>query len=495
MDNKLCMAGLLMFSLLNGCVLLGGCATEQNTRLSQKPQEIFQTTPLDTVSQIKENPITPIQQAAYQSPISPTLDLTESTAPQIESNEQSLGLSLASFEEMALSNNPTLVQAAAQIEAANGAAYQAGLIPNPFVGYEGEFNNVGGAPDENWNGGFISQEIVTADKLKLSRAKWQQRASIAETNFQTQQYRILNDIRSQFYRTLAAQNLVDIYSELLSNGEDSLQTVQEMLNLGQASQSELLRSEIGLQQDRLNLKQANFELDNAWHQLASMAGVPDLVRTSLTGLLDSHKEPLDWDSALSLLLSSSPEIQAALQKIHHDNISVRREEAEPIPNLIAAVTTIHSRDANTTQTTFNMGISLPVFDRNQGTIQQAQSDLKRSHAEQQRLELELRTRLASQYLLYRSAWQRIQDYNAIILPKAKKSYDLLHKSYQNRRAAWPDVLAAQRLHLNFRKEHIGNLTAYYESDVAIRGMLLTGGLTEPMSPVGGGHIDAVPKPR
>lgn len=492
MDNKMSMTALLMLSLLSGCV------TEQNARISQKPREIFESTPIvsvDSASQLKENPTAPIQLTTHQSSVLPTPNLTESTAPQIASNQQGLGLSLESFEEMALTNNPTLVQASAQIEAANGAAYQAGLLPNPFVGYEGEFNNIGGAPNENWNGGFISQEFITAGKLKLSRAKWQQRANIAETNFHTQQYRILNDIRSQFYRTLAAQNLVDIHRELLSNGEDSLQTVREMVNLGQANQSELLRSEIDLQQDRLNLKQVNFELQNAWRQLASMAGVPELVQISLTGSLESDKEPLDWESALSLLLSSSPEIQAALQKIHHDNISVQREEAEPIPNLIAAVTTIHSRDTNTTQTTFNMGISLPIFDRNQGTIQQAQSDLKRSHAEEQRLGLELRTRLASHFHLYQSAWQRIQDYEATILPKAKKSYDLLHKSYQNRRAAWPDVLAAQRLYLNLRKQQIGNLTAYYESDVAIRGMLLTGGLTEAISPVGGGHIDAVPKPR
>ena len=54
---------------------------------------------------------------------------------------------------------------------------------------------------------------------------------------------------------------------------------------------------------------------------------------------------------------------------------------------------------------------------------------------------------------------------------------------------------AQRFYLGLRVEQVSNLVMYRESDVAIRGMLLTGGLAIPPSPVSGGHIDAVPKPR
>src|SRR5262249_24627826 len=48
------------------------------------------------------------------------------------------GLTLADLEHMALQGNPTLSQAAAQVEAARGRALQAGLYPNPTVGYEAD---------------------------------------------------------------------------------------------------------------------------------------------------------------------------------------------------------------------------------------------------------------------------------------------------------------------------------------------------------------------
>jgi cobalt-zinc-cadmium efflux system outer membrane protein len=363
------------------------------------------------------------------------------------------------------------------------------------VGYEGEYDSIGGGRDETWNGGFVSQEFVMGGKLRLSRAKWCRRVQIAQTNLDAQKHRVLNDVRTQYYRALAAQELVEAHREMLANGEDNLQTYREMLNVGQTNQSGLLRAQVDLQRDRLNLKQAEFELAHAWRVLVSFVGVPDHPQAALNGLLEPREAPLDWDSSLAQLLSSSPELEAAWQKIEHDKITIKREQAEPIPNIIAGITSIRSPVADTTQTTFTLGIPLPIFDRNQGTVRQARADLMQAHAEVRRLGLELRNRLATQYRDYQTAWENVQDYETTMLPKAKQSYDLLHESYKERRAAWPDVLMAQRFYIGLQVEQISNLVMYRESDVAIRGMLLTGGLSIPPSPVNAGHIDSVPKPR
>lgn len=77
------------------------------------------------------------------------------------------GLTLGELEEMALQYNPTLEQAAARAEAARGHWLQVGLYPNPVAGYLGaEIGNEGRAGQQ---GCFLSQEIVTAKKLQLSR--------------------------------------------------------------------------------------------------------------------------------------------------------------------------------------------------------------------------------------------------------------------------------------------------------------------------------------
>src|SRR5712691_6747721 len=57
-------------------------------------------------------------------------------------------ISVADLEQLALQHNPTLAQAALQVEAARGKALQAGLYPNPTVGYAGELIGTKGTAGE-----------------------------------------------------------------------------------------------------------------------------------------------------------------------------------------------------------------------------------------------------------------------------------------------------------------------------------------------------------
>jgi cobalt-zinc-cadmium efflux system outer membrane protein len=440
-------------------------------------------------------PTSDTQLVAHQEEVPQLHSHPDVMIPPAVMSDDELVLTLQELEGMAMANNPTLVQANAQLQAEQGAAFQAGLWFNPVIGYTGEQIGVDGTAGET-QGGFVAQEIVTGGKLRLSREKWAQRARIAATNSCAQQQRVLNDVRTQFFRTLAAQRVVEIHRKLVANGEDNVETHREMLNLGQTTASAVLQAEVELRRDKLNLKDAENDLNQAWRTLVALIGCPQITLTKLDDVLASTHEPLDYDSALGQLLSSSPELTAASQKIQHDQIQLERERVQPIPNVLVTAGVGKNFEAGGQTTAgVNVGLPIPLFDRNQGTIQQAQADLTRSHAEARRLELELQTRLATEYRMYLSAWQRVEEYQATMLPKAEESTKLLRESYQERRAPWVDVLASQRLELTLETEYVESLKAYHESDIAIRGMLLSGGLTEVPPPLGGGHIDATPKPR
>lgn len=410
------------------------------------------------------------------------------------SSEHHVVMSLETLEQMAMSNNPTLIQAMAQVDAASGAAYQAGLYPNPVVGYASDQIGIAGTAGE-LQGAYVSQEFVTAGKLQLSRAKWSRAACIAETNLSAQYERVLNDVRIYFYKTLAAQRYVELQKQLVANANDNVQTHKEMLNIGQTNMAGLLDSEVGLSQNRLNLQTARNNLERSWRDLMAMVGTPDITRSSLHGSLEPTDEKLDWDSAFHHLLQNSPELIAAGEKIHHDEITVERERVQPIPNILVDVDFGHNFETDNSVAGVTAGIALPIFDNNSGTIDQAQADLNRSRADVKRLELTLSMKLAEKYRDYQTAWQHIQAYQGDILPKAKQVHEMLHSSYIKRRAAWPDVLMAQRRYLELQQHYTDALLKYREADIVIRGMLLTGGLTEPPAPLSGGHIDAVSKPR
>lgn len=410
-----------------------------------------------------------------------------------ESHQQT-AYSLSDLESLAQANNPTLVQSSAQVEASRGAAYQAGLYPNPVVGYASDQIGIDGTAGE-LQGAFVSQEFVTGGKLKLSRAKWTQQICIAETNLSAQYIRVLNDVRVHFYRTLAAQEMLKVHHRLLENAQDNLQTHREMLNLGQTNQAGLLQAEVDLHRARLKQMAAENNLEREWRDLVAMVGTPDLQCSMLKGSLEPATEVYDWNTAMHQLLENSPEIVAAWERVQHDEITVERERVQPIPNVLVNVDFGHNFETNNNVAGVTAGLPLPIFDRNQGTVDQALADLNQSRANVKRLELSLMSKLSDQYRDYRTARQHVETYQEEILPKAQEAYDVLHASYKRRRAPWPEVLMAQKMYYDLQAEYIMSQLQYHESEIAIQGMLLTGGLEVPPAPMSGGHIDAVPKPR
>ena len=413
-----------------------------------------------------------------------------SVAPEFQTS----GLSLEELQSMALSNNPTLRQSQAQVEAERGAALQAGLGPNPYVGYVAEQIGVNGTAGE-LHGANIQQEIVRGNKLGLSRQKYTQRARIAETNFTAQRQRVLNDVAIRYFQTAAAQRLIGIHQRTIETAQDNLLTYKEMLNLGQVGAAEVLKAEVELRRETVNLKQALNEQDRASRELASFIGVPMLPAAVLIDESEQMPAPMEWDSALSQLLASSPQIIAARQRVRHDQVVIQREIAEPTPNLLLGLTTGYNPEAGQAVAGVSAGMFLPVFNRNQGTIRQARADLANDCAELERLELELRNSLATQYNGYLTAWQRVQEFDETMLPKSREAVEILEKSYQDRRAPWISVLDAKKLLLGLESEQVGNRLAYNMADISIRGNLLMGGLNIPDSALNAGHIDANNQPR
>src|SRR5437870_5769304 len=68
-------------------------------------------------------------------------------------------LTLSDLQSLALTNNPTIRQAAFAVEGARGVALQAGLYPNPSAGYQAD--TVGTAGGAGYQGAFIEQLIKT----------------------------------------------------------------------------------------------------------------------------------------------------------------------------------------------------------------------------------------------------------------------------------------------------------------------------------------------
>src|SRR5262249_24417080 len=155
----------------------------------------------------------------------------------------------------------------------------------------------------------------------------------------------------------------------------------------------------------------------------------------------------DFEATLASLIAQSPEIRAADAEIRRDQIMVQRERAEPIPNILVYGNVGYNYEFGFVTPTVQLGIPLPVFNRNQGTVRQAMADLPRDHSEHRRIALSLRQRLADAASRHADALQSAEDFRAETLPLARRSYEVQTTNFRQRRAAWPQVLVTRRTYL------------------------------------------------
>jgi cobalt-zinc-cadmium efflux system outer membrane protein len=404
------------------------------------------------------------------------------------------GLTLADLERLALQRNPTLVQAAAQIQSARGRALQAGLPFNPTIGYTSEQIGVLGTAGE-LHGGFIQQEIVTAGKLRLSRAKYQQEAYQATLQAVAQELRVVNSIHLAFYDVLATQRLLEVQRELAENAQAAVTTTEQLFNVGQANEPDRLQAEIDVHRELSTLKGTEAQHFRNWQQLIALVGAPELPLTPLIGSFELDDKPLDWESELARLLAESPELNVARSEVSRDRITVTREQVESIPNIVVQGTAGYNFEAEDDVYGAQVSLVLPLFDKNQGTIREARGELMRAQAEVNRLELDLRRRLADAFYRYEIARTTASDYRDNSLPKARRAYELYTEYFNNRRATWPQVLVAQRTYAQMQEDNVNTLIALRRARVEIEGMLLIDGLVEPPAPTPQGHIESTPRPR
>ena len=403
---------------------------------------------------------------------------------------------LDDLEQMALSRNPTFSQVNADVRAAEGTAKQAGLYPNPTVGYYGDEIR-GGAFRSGKEGAFINQTLVLGGKLGAARQTAEQQRLQAVTNVDAQRYRVLNTVRSLYYEVLAAQRLVQVRRQLLSLADDAVQTSYQLGNVGQADRPDVLQAEVEAEQAGLALASAKQNYQSLWQILAATVGNPDLPLSRLDGNLEDVPQ-VDQQEWLAKVLNDSPQVKYALQDVGRAKAALREANKVPIPDIqISANVTQDNEPLEPLSKRTGIvggaqvGVQLPIFNRNQGNIQKAKADIERSQAEMQRTQLDLRRQVSMLFRDYATARITADRYRDSMLPRAQKAYELYKANYQKMAAAYPQVLIAQRTLFQLQVDYIHSLETVWVNALQIQGYGLSDGLAAPSTP-GGGTSQAAP---
>src|SRR5258706_9645473 len=236
--------------------------------------------------------------------------------------------------EAARQNNPTYRQAEAGKKAARARAQQAGLYPNPTVGYSGDEIR-GGEIHGGKQGFFVEQTIVTGGKVSRAREVMNKDLKLAEIEAEEQQMRVETAVKMAFYRVLAAQEMADSRADLARIAEQMVETQRRLQNTGQADESEVLAAQIDAQRAKLSARMKENTLREEWRSLAAVVGQPDLPLQTVSGDLEHGWPALDELQAVDDVSTKSPAVRVAGAASEHAQAELARASREKIPDVVA----------------------------------------------------------------------------------------------------------------------------------------------------------------
>ncbi len=368
-------------------------------------------------------------------------------------------LTLAEAEQRALARNPALAAAQASAEAAAGDARQAGLLPNPELGYSRE--NLGNekltgldGPTSTW---LLSQRLEFGRSARSASASG---LADAESLRATQEgHLLLAEVRSSWVDTLAAQQGIAFAQELSQSAAQTRDAVASQVRAGKVSPVELQRVQVAMAAVQRREQQARITLLTARQKLAGLQGLrsPDFGELPQEEI---SRPPLPAQTSLNADDSAAAHMARAETRAREAGL--RAAKAERLPALTLSLGQSRYEDTNgETSWQLGIGLPLPLFNHNQGALQAASARLREAQAREaitlQAQQAELETAWAEAEMLD----AQLADFEKSILPASEAAFQAVSRGYNYGKFGLLDVLDAQRALIDTRFEYLSTLTQYH----------------------------------
>jgi cobalt-zinc-cadmium efflux system outer membrane protein len=224
---------------------------------------------------------------------------------------------------------------------------------------------------------------------------------------------------------------------------------------GKLSPAEKSRARIQLYQEKLTLRDIETSLKSALRLLSSFWGEEHSSFTEVEGNLTEIPSIPTLKS-----LDTAPTIRLSKLVVEIQQANIKLEKANGVPDIeLGGGVKQSDLPGNTYQ--FGLSIPLPIFNRNQGNIGSAKSELKKARFELKEVEIQVQTILFRLKTELEVLASEIDILKNDIIPEAQAAYTTISEGYLNGRFTYLDVVDTQRMWFESREQYIGALKNYH----------------------------------
>lgn len=366
----------------------------------------------------------------------------------------------------AIEYNPTLSAARREVMATEGQVLQGSLRPNPdFIYQADDVSRVGrtstaevGVPFET--GGKREARVRAAG---LGR-------EVALADLGSAELRLRSAVIAAFFDVLAAQELRATSEESVRLAQRATDIAAKRVAAGKISPVEETRARVAEAGARVALNQSESELRNSRRRLASLWGNTTPNFSEASGDVEALVEPPNAEAILARL-SNAPQLRRAQRELERRKSLVTLEQARSVPDFTVSVGVKRSLDVPGEQALVALKVPLPIFNRNQGNLQEA---LRREDKAAEELQ-------ATQTALAATALQTLENVSARrrdadllrteVVPGARSTYEAATIGFENGKFSFLEVLDAQRTLIAAKSQYLIALANFHRAQAELESLI------------------------
>lgn len=375
-------------------------------------------------------------------------------------------ITLTDALNLALSTNPNLSVALREREAMDGVRVQAATRPNPSIStlMEDTRNSTRQTTI------LLDQPIELGNKRdnRIKSADIRYEAAIVDLTIKRSE--VYANVIAAFYEVLSAQERLSLAKSSLEVAKQAREAASKKVQAGKISPVEETKSKVAESGIKIESYQASSTLNTARKRLASLWGNPSPRFQQAEGQIENIPE-IPSLKELSTMLDNTPSIQRAKLEIDIRQSQVNIENTKRTPDLTLSIGAKRNEELGLNQAILGFSIPIPIFDRNQGNLQEAVSRTDKARDELTAFKVQLETQLGSAYERQSIARQSIETLHQEILPGAQSAFDAASKGFEYGKFNFLDVLDAQRTLFQVKSQYINALLEAHEAFADIKRIL------------------------
>jgi cobalt-zinc-cadmium efflux system outer membrane protein len=369
--------------------------------------------------------------------------------------------------DILLKSNLSMLASYYDVEIADAELIQARLWNNPYFILNQELYSV----EQNKYFSFRNQKLIQIEQVFSIAGKYTNTVKLSRMGVELAKLQLQDVLRSlvfdlgeHYYALEAAQLKQQLYDSTLVRYDQLIRSAEERLRVGAMASNEVLR----LKSEQIAVKfQATENRNEVLGEMSSLRILLNLKENVYVQTLNDTPPEGSTDALYILIdqaLNTRPDYKLSSQQVSYQTQNLRLQKSIGVPDLkLAYQPTDRGSNYVRPYQGANLEFNIPLFNRNQGNIKMAKSQIAQAELRLQLSENTVRNDVARSYEQFLNTKKGYEEFSPEFVRQTEELNTHANENYRKKNINLLEFIDLQRIYIINKTQYIDLKNAYFRA--------------------------------